>query len=101
MRRAFVVTIILLPSIAAAQDSQRGHEIAQRWCSSCHMVEHAAAAAPANGLPTFPGIAANPGLSPDRLRAAMNQQHGRMPDFALSRQQEDDLIGYVYSLRAR
>ena len=57
--------------------------------------------APADGLPTFPAIAAKPDLSADYLRAAMNPQHSRMPDFALSRRQQDDLIAYIYSLRAK
>ena len=53
----------------------------------------------ADGLPTFPAIAGKPDLSADYLRAAMNPQHSRMPDFALSKRQQDDLIAYIYSLR--
>ncbi|MGE3919085.1 MAG: cytochrome c [Hyphomicrobiaceae bacterium] len=73
--------------------------MAQRWCSSCHVVDRSVTEAPANGLPTFPGIAGTPGLSTDRLRAAITPQHSRMPDFALSKRQQDDLIAYIYSLR--
>ena len=93
--------IAIIPSFAAAQDAQQGHEIAVRWCSSCHLVERGANSAAANGLPTFPAIAANPDLSADQLRAAMNPQHNRMPDLALGRRQQDDLIAYIYSLRAK
>jgi hypothetical protein len=31
----------------------------------------------------------------------MNPQHSRMPDFALSKQQQDDLVAYILSLRGR
>ena len=100
MLRHFACAISLIPSLVAAQDAQRGHEIALRWCSSCHVVEREATLAPVDGLPTFPRIASKPGLSADQLRAAMNPRHNRMPDLALSRRQEDDLIAYIYSLRA-
>ena len=101
MLRHLACAIAFIPSFAAAQDAQQGREIAQRWCSSCHVVERTATVAPANGLPTFPAIAAKPGLSADQLRAAMNPQHSRMPDFALSRRQQDDLIAYINSLRVK
>jgi len=101
MFRHFACVIAFIPSIAAAQDAQQGREIALRWCSSCHVVDRAATEAPANGLPTFPAIAAKPGLTADMLRAAMSQQHSRMPDFSLSKRQQDDLVAYIYSLRAK
>jgi mono/diheme cytochrome c family protein len=99
MLRHLACIVAFIPSFAAAQDAQQGREIALRWCSSCHVVERSATVAPADGLPTFPAIAAKPGLSVDQLRAAMNPQHSRMPDFALSRRQQDDLIAYIHSLR--
>ena len=90
----------LLPACAAAQDAVEGREIARRWCSSCHVVERTGSQAPANGLPTFPAIAARADLTADRLRAAINPQHNRMPDLSLSKRQQDDLIAYIFSLRS-
>lgn len=97
--RRLSLLMTLLPACAAAQDVEQGREIARRWCSACHVVERTATQAPANGLPTFPAIAARPDLSVDRLRAAINPQHSRMPDLALSKRQQDDLIAYIFSLR--
>jgi mono/diheme cytochrome c family protein len=94
-----LLPLALLPSVVAAQDAELGREIAKRWCSSCHVVERTATQAPATGLPTFPAIAAKADLSADGLRAAMNPQHSRMPDFALAKRQQDDLIAYIFSLR--
>lgn len=71
MRRHLACAVVFVPSLAVAQDAQQGREIAQRWCSSCHVVDRAATRAPADGLPTFPAIA-KPDLSADHLRAAMN-----------------------------
>jgi mono/diheme cytochrome c family protein len=101
MLRRLACIAVFVPSLAVGQDAQQGREIAQRWCSSCHVVDRSATEAPVNGLPTFPGIAADPGLSADHLRAAMNPQHSRMPDLALSKRQQDDLIAYIYSLRRK
>jgi mono/diheme cytochrome c family protein len=99
MLRTLACTLAFVPALATAQDAGQGREIARRWCSSCHVVERAATQAPANGLPTFPALAKRADLSADRLRAAMNPQHSRMPDFALSKRQQDDLIAYIFSLR--
>ena len=99
MLRMVACTLVFVPALAAAQDAEQGRDIARRWCSSCHVVEKTATQAPANGLPTFPALARRADLSADRLRAAMNPQHSRMPDFALSKRQQDDLIAYIFSLR--
>ena len=99
MIRGLSGLIALLPACAAGQDVDQGREIARRWCSACHVVERTATAAPANGLPTFPAIAARTDLTADRLRAAINPQHSRMPDLALSKRQQDDRIAYIFSLR--
>jgi mono/diheme cytochrome c family protein len=90
-----------LPTVAPAQDAARGAELAKRWCVNCHVVERLPATAPADGLPTFPALANAPGQSADHLRAAMNPQHSRMPDFALGKTQQDDLVAYILSLRTR
>ena len=90
-----------LPTMAAAQDSARGEELAKRWCANCHVVERSPASAPADGLPTFPALANAPGQTADHLRASMNPQHGRMPDLALSKRQQDDLAAYILSMRTR
>jgi mono/diheme cytochrome c family protein len=99
--RCFLGMLVLLPAHAVAQDADAGREIARRWCAACHVVERTASEAPANGLPTFPAVAARVDLTSDQLRAAINPQHSRMPDLALSKRQQDDLIAYIFSLRVR
>jgi mono/diheme cytochrome c family protein len=99
MSRLAACLLLLVPGVAAAQDVERGHQLALRWCSGCHTVERTPAEARADGIPTFPAIAAMPNISPDRLRAAMNPTHGRMPDLSLGKRDQDDLAGYILSLR--
>jgi hypothetical protein len=31
----------------------------------------------------------------------MSAQHGRMPDFSLTKREQDDLVAYIQSLRAK
>jgi hypothetical protein len=50
-------------------------------------------------VPTFLALAAEQGQTPERLHAAMNPQHSRMPDLQLSKQQQDDLVAYIFSLK--
>lgn len=100
MRTTTVAFIALcVASQASAQSPERGAELAKRWCANCHVVERSPAAASADGLPSFPALANAPGQSADHLRAAMIPQHSRMPDFALGKQQQDDLAAYILSLR--
>ena len=100
MTRFAALLVLALPASTAAQDIERGRALAQRWCAGCHTVERSPADARADGIPTFPAIAALPGISPDRLRAAMNPAHGRMPDLSLGKHDQDDLSAYILSLRS-
>ena len=101
MLRLLAGLLILVPGLAWAQDVEQGHQLATRWCANCHVVERTTAAASANGLPTFPAIAASPRTTPELLRATMSAQHGRMPDLQLTKRQQDDLIAYISSLRPK
>ena len=101
MLRSLSCLLVIAPSLAWGQDIEQGHQLATRWCANCHVVERTTAAASANGLPTFPAIAANPRTTPDLLRATMSAQHGRMPDLQLSKRQQDDLVAYIQSLRQK
>ncbi|UYN94274.1 MAG: hypothetical protein KIT25_19875 [Enhydrobacter sp.] len=93
--------VLLSASAAVAQDVDRGRLLAQRWCAACHVVDRAAARGAADGLPTFPAIAADPSTTDGRLRGFMTAAHGRMPDFSLGAGEQNDLIAYILSLRPR
>lgn len=102
MRKLVLLLLLMLPALARAQDVARGKAIAERWCANCHVVTSSATVGSANGLETFPALAANPQITESKLRAAMTSQHGgRMPDFSLTRQEQDDLIAYISSLRTK
>ncbi len=76
--------------------------MAERWCANCHVVTSSATTGSANGLQSFPALAADPKITESKLRAAMTAQHGgRMPDFSLTKREQDDLIAYIFSLRPK
>ncbi|MBS0522753.1 MAG: c-type cytochrome [Proteobacteria bacterium] len=100
--RKLVLLLLMLPAFARAQDVARGRAMAERWCANCHVVTSSATIGSANGLETFPALAADPNITESKLRAAMTSRHGRrMPDFSLTEQEQDDLIAYIFSLRAK
>jgi len=104
MRHLLALLLVALPVVANAQttagDATAGHALARQWCSSCHVVD---AASPARATdvapPGFAAIAAQPGVSLESLRAAVQTKHGQMPDFRLDRNQIGDVAAYILSLR--
>lgn len=82
---------------ATAQDVDSGREIAQRWCSGCHMV------APGVGRdgapPSFATIAQTSGMTEAALAVFLSTPHGRMPDYSLTRREIRDVSAYILSLK--
>jgi mono/diheme cytochrome c family protein len=101
MKRTFAVvgTLLLLGGTTqAAGDAEAGHKLAQLWCTSCHIVDAPAHGAGADTAPPFPTIARQ---HRDRawIRAWLAAPHPPMPNLNLSRQQIDDVLAYLDSLR--
>ena len=78
-------------------DTTRGSQLAQQWCASCHVTSGNPAGNVQQGPPSFHTIAA--ARTADRLRAFLSHPHGAMPDLSLTRQEIDDLVGYIETLR--
>jgi mono/diheme cytochrome c family protein len=93
------MVLLLLPLPAAAQDPNLGRAMAERWCMACHVIEREPPGATANGIPSFPAVAAKPATTPDFLDRFLAVGHTRMPDFSLSRDERRALIAYILSLR--
>ena len=90
-----------IQSVAAQDigDLAAGRHLAETWCSSCHQVDPAQQRGVDNGVPTFTAIARMPSTTPLALRAFLQTPHAQMPDLHLSRDEIDDLTGYILSLR--
>jgi mono/diheme cytochrome c family protein len=82
-------------------DAAAGRRLAETWCNSCHLVTASPGGAVSNGAPTFAAIAGMKSTTVLSLRAFLQTPHDRMPDLHLSRDEIDDLAGYILSLRRR
>lgn len=92
---AVIVLSVAMP-VRAQGDPEVGRELAQTWCTSCHVVDeegHGADAGPA--LPTLLGDGQR---TPDELRGWLAAPHPPMPNFDLSRQEIEDIVAYLESL---
>ncbi|MHA1536822.1 MAG: c-type cytochrome [Alphaproteobacteria bacterium] len=84
-------------------DAQRGFQLALKVCEECHIVAagRKLSKPPLKGAPSFFKLADNPEITPFYLRAFFRTPHQRMPDFILKPGEQDDLIAYILSLRAK
>lgn len=84
---------------AQAQVAERGHQIAERWCSSCHAVDRGQTSR--TPAPSFPDIAKRHGDERKWVRAWLMASHPSMPDMNLSRLEIADVVAYLESLLPR
>lgn len=84
-----------------AGDAANGHRLAESWCSSCHVVDRATRTGTSTGAPPFPAVARMKSITPMSLQVFLQSPHQRMPDLHLSRDETDDLIAYILSLREK
>jgi mono/diheme cytochrome c family protein len=98
---AALALVVAPAGFAQAQDALRGQALAERWCSNCHVVNQAATSGKADGLPTFPALAARKDVTAATLKGAMTATHSRMPDLQLGARDQDDLVAYIFTLRPK
>ena len=79
-------------------NAERGGQLAERWCSTCHLVSDAQAQATTEA-PTFQSIAERSPEAIDALAAFLMDPHPPMPDLSLTREDIRDLLSYIESLR--
>jgi mono/diheme cytochrome c family protein len=91
------IILSLVPAAArAAGDADRGHVLAETWCSKCHTIDRGSTAR--DVAPSFPTIAERGRPDQLRARAFLNAPHPPMPDFNLTRNEIDDIVAYLTRL---
>lgn len=99
-----VLAIAVMSSAPAfsqeARDAMQGRELAQNVCAECHAVAPDATRSPNGHAPTFDTIAHMPGMTPMAIRVWLRSAHKEMPNIMLSRDETDDVIAYLQSLKA-
>jgi len=97
MRARWPIAVVL--AVAAmpvrAQDVANGRQLAERWCSSCHAVERRGS----DAVPSLQQISNLPNHDANYLRTFLTNPHPPMPPFQIGRDDINDLVAYIVSLR--
>ena len=94
-----VGVLLAATSVAQAQDLQHGLSLARQVCAECHAIQPQQLKSPNPKSPTFPDIAATPGMTNTALSVALTTPHAGMPMFRLTTDQRADIIAYILSLK--
>ncbi len=89
--------LLSMPAASADGDAAAGKDLATQWCASCHLVGDSGTTS--DGGRPFATLAKDPNATPDRLSAFLTEPHGGMRGLSLSRQEIDDLVAYIESLK--
>lgn len=84
-----------------AGDVEAGRRLAGIWCNSCHLTGAGPQIRTTDAAPSFGSIARMPSQTALSLRAFLQTPHFLMPDYQLSREEQDDVIAYILSLDDR
>ncbi len=81
---------------AAAGDAGNGRQLAEQWCTNCHLI--GASGPGSDTAPPFTAIAADPSKGPEHLRVWLATPHTTMPQMPLDRRNIEDVVAYITSL---
>ncbi len=104
MRRlAVLMALAAAPMPALAQtepgDPAAGLRLAATWCANCHRVAPDGPGPSTDAAPTFRAIAQMPSATAMSLRVFLQTPHPSMPDYRLTREELDDVVAYLLSLK--
>ena len=102
LRNLFVVGWCAVNSFGStasfAADANNGKTLANRWCSSCHVVTHDQKLA-TDQAPPFASFATKPGFDANKLAFFLLSPHPNMPSLSLSRADAADIVDYIATLK--
>ncbi len=94
--------IIASAPVAIAQsagDADRGRETSERLCASCHNTGESGQSSALDPAPAFAAVAALTSTTSISLNVLLQTPHQRMPSNALTRNEINDIVAYILSLR--
>jgi mono/diheme cytochrome c family protein len=98
---AVLASVLASPAAAQPMSAERGHELSQRLCVNCHVVDARATGPVRADVPTFAAIAARPDISAERIAGAIIIPHPAMPGVQLTVPEIRDIVAYILSLKAQ
>ena len=94
----YIVTVSFTSAASLAADAEDGKILANRWCSSCHVVGHEQKLG-TDQAPPFASIAKIPSFDASKLALLLLRPHPNMPKLDLSRAEIADLADYIATLK--
>nr|WP_024514029.1 cytochrome c [Bradyrhizobium sp. Tv2a-2] len=85
---------VALGSSALAAEADNGKTLANRWCSSCHVVDREQKLA-TDQAPPFASLAKVPAFDANKLAFLLLKPHPNMPTLSLSRAEIADIAEYI------
>jgi mono/diheme cytochrome c family protein len=105
MRRVFFAMVLMAATSAGGAaiaqtigDPAAGRRLAEAWCSECHALTVYAIGEPRRG-PDFIDVARRPKTTALSLNVFLRSNHDNMPNFILRRDEADDIVAYILSLK--
>ena len=86
------------PTASFAADSENGKTLANRWCSSCHVVGPDQKLA-SDEAPAFAALAKMPAFGANKLAFLLLKPHPNMPTLSLSRADAANIAEYIATLK--
>ena len=83
---------------AFAEDADNGLRLAQRWCTSCHIISGVQKRG-SDVTPSFASIAQRADFKAEKLAFFLLHPHPVMPDMSLTRKEAEDIAAYIATLR--
>ncbi|HEX6142557.1 MAG TPA: cytochrome c [Geminicoccaceae bacterium] len=99
-RMLLLVALHTVTTSASAQeygDPEQGRALVTQWCTTCHVVDRSGEGADVG--PPLPALLDHDLRTPDEIRGWLADPHPPMPDLDLSRQEIEDVVAYLESLR--
>jgi mono/diheme cytochrome c family protein len=101
---AMMAVMAWVPAAWAQGDSTvaaAGKELGLKWCSECHVVARDQPKAPTDAAPSWYEIANDPSTTEAGLHAFFATPHKQMPNIMLTREETDEIIAYIQSLKSQ
>jgi mono/diheme cytochrome c family protein len=80
------------------EDVAAGQNVAKTFCGDCHQLG-VGARKPRADVPSFPEIANLESTTALSIRVFLQSEHNKMPDYQLARDQTDNVIAFILSLK--
>lgn len=105
MRRIFLAAALVAAAAAGGTavaqtigDPAAGRRLAEAWCSECHALTAYTVGEPRRG-PEFAEVAKRAKTTALSLNVFLRSNHDNMPNFILTRDEADDIVAYILSLK--